>query len=65
MIINVGQDAYEKIRNGASLVQLYTAMSLQGVGIARRVQKELAGLLKKDGYKNVREAVGVDVKINK
>jgi dihydroorotate dehydrogenase len=63
--VSSGQDAYEKIRNGASLVQLYTAMSLQGVGIARRIQKELAQLLKKDGYTNVREAVGIDVKLNK
>lgn len=46
-------------------MQLYTAMSLQGVGIARRIQKELAQLLKKDGYTNVREAVGIDVKLNK
>ncbi len=62
---SVGQDAYEKIRNGASLVQLYTAMSLQGVGIARKIQKELAELLKRDGYNNVREAVGADVKLTK
>ena len=43
-------------------MQLYTAMSFQGVGIARKIKKELAELLKKDGYNNVQEAVGVDVK---
>ncbi len=51
-------DAYEKIKAGASLVQLYTALIYQGFGLAERINRGLAELLKRDGYTNVSEAVG-------
>jgi len=51
-------DAYEKIRRGASLVQLYTAMVYEGPGVVKRIHRGLCGLLKRDGFANVREAVG-------
>ena len=41
-----GRDAYEKIRAGASLVQLYTAMAYDGPPVVSRVKAELATLLK-------------------
>lgn len=53
-------DAYARIRAGASLVQLYTAMIYRGPGLAWRISKELAGLLERDGFASVGEAVGVD-----
>jgi dihydroorotate dehydrogenase len=51
-------DAWERIRAGASLVQLYTAMVYQGPGIARRIAHGLARRLKREGFSNIAEAVG-------
>lgn len=55
-----GAEAYAKIRAGASLVQFYTAMIFQGPGLANRIKRELAGLLKRDGFSRLAEAVGAD-----
>ncbi|HEV7453943.1 MAG TPA: quinone-dependent dihydroorotate dehydrogenase, partial [Candidatus Saccharimonadales bacterium] len=52
------QDAYAKILAGASLVQLYTALIFEGPFLVRRVNRELAALLARDGFKSVGEAVG-------
>jgi dihydroorotate dehydrogenase len=52
------EDAYHKIRLGATLVQLYTAMVYEGPGVARQISLGLAELLKRDGFANVTEAVG-------
>ena len=41
-----GNDAYEKIVNGASLVQLYSSLSLEGPPVVGRVKRELAQLLR-------------------
>jgi dihydroorotate dehydrogenase len=51
-------DAWERIRAGASLVQLYTAMVYEGPGIARRIAQGLAERLKREGFANIAEAVG-------
>ncbi len=56
------EDAYAKIRKGASLVQLLTAMVYEGPLLARRIARGLAQLLERDGVKNVADAVGVDVR---
>jgi dihydroorotate dehydrogenase len=53
-------DAYAKIRAGARLVQLYSALVFQGPGLVRRIKEELAVLLARDGFANVAEAVGAD-----
>jgi dihydroorotate dehydrogenase len=55
-----GADAYVKIRAGASLVQLYSAMVFHGPGLVGRIKTELAALLRRDGFASVRDAVGVD-----
>jgi dihydroorotate dehydrogenase len=55
-----GKDAYAKIRNGASLVQLLTALIYAGPRVVHRITKELAIELARDGYSNVHEAIGVD-----
>ncbi|MBT5109404.1 MAG: quinone-dependent dihydroorotate dehydrogenase [Rhodospirillaceae bacterium] len=55
-----GADAYAKIRAGASLVQLYTAMALNGPGLIRDIKVNLAERLKADGHASVADAVGVD-----
>jgi dihydroorotate dehydrogenase (fumarate)/dihydroorotate dehydrogenase len=64
-IVGVGgvfsaEDAYRKIRLGASLVQIYTALVYQGPGIVRKINQGLANLLKRDGLSSVAAAVGVD-----
>jgi dihydroorotate dehydrogenase len=51
-------DAWERIRAGASLVQLYTAMVYQGPGIARRIAHGLAERLKREGMASIADAVG-------
>jgi dihydroorotate dehydrogenase len=56
--IENADDAWERIRAGASLIQLYTAMVYQGPGIARRIANGLAERLKREGYSSVAEAVG-------
>jgi len=53
------EDAYRKIRLGASLVQVYTALIYQGPGLLRRICVGLARLLERDGLKAIGEAVGV------
>ena len=55
-----GEDALAKIKAGASLVQLYSAMIYRGPGIATAIAEELAILLKREEYANVSEAVGAD-----
>jgi dihydroorotate dehydrogenase len=58
--ISSGRDAYDKIRAGASMVQLYSALVFQGPGMVRQMTTELAALLKADGFSHVQDAVGVD-----
>jgi dihydroorotate dehydrogenase len=53
-------DAWERMRAGASLVQLYTAMVYEGPGIARRIALGLAARLKREGIANIAEIVGAD-----
>ena len=57
-----GADAYAKIRAGASLVQLYSALVFQGPGLVQRIKRELATLLRRDGFASVAEAVGLGQK---
>lgn len=52
------EQAYRKIKLGASLVQLYTGMVYEGPGIVKRILRDLVILLEKDGHGNISEAVG-------
>merc|ERR1712071_654717 len=56
--ISNGQDAFDKIHAGASLVQLYTSFAFQGPPVVRRIKRELDDIIKSHGYKNIAEAVG-------
>jgi dihydroorotate dehydrogenase len=65
-IIGVGgvhdtDSAYAKIRAGASLVQLYTALIYEGPGLVRDIKKGLVERLSEDGYASIAGAVGADV----
>ena len=56
--IDSGAEAYARIRAGASLVQLYTALVYEGPGLAARMLRDLDALLARDGFSNVAGAVG-------
>ena len=67
MVVGVGgifsaEDAYIKIKKGASLVQLITGMIFEGPQLIGDINAGLAELLKHDGYKTIAEAVGSEVK---
>lgn len=53
-------DAYAKIRAGASLVQLYTALVYEGPALLGQIKRGLAELVRRDGFAAVGEAVGAD-----
>jgi len=66
IIIGVGgifsaEDAYTKIKLGASLVELITGIIFEGPQLVGRINYDLVKLLKKDGYKSVHEAIGSDL----
>jgi len=56
--IFTAEDAWARIRAGASLVQLYSAMVYEGPGIARRITRGLERLMRRDGFNSIAEAVG-------
>jgi dihydroorotate dehydrogenase len=56
--IGNADDAWERIRAGASLIQLYSAMVYRGPGIGRRIALGLAGKLNREGFANIADAVG-------
>ena len=58
--ISTAEDAYAKIRLGASLVQLLTALVYEGPGVVRRITQGLVHLIDRDGLRHISEAVGVD-----
>ncbi len=58
--IDSGAEAYRRIRAGASLVQVYTALVYEGPGLPRRINEELLRLMERDGVKGMAEAVGAD-----
>lgn len=54
-------DAYEKIKNGASLVQMITGMIFEGPQVVSTINEDLCMLLRKDGFTSIKEAVGANV----
>ena len=56
--IDSGAEAYARIRAGASLVQIYSALVFEGPGLPARVVRDLATLLARDGFASVAEAIG-------
>ncbi len=54
-----GADAYEKIKCGASLVQIYSGFVYQGFGMVERAKKELSEMVARDGFENISQVVGV------
>lgn len=58
--IFTAQDAYDKIRAGASLVEVYTALIYKGPELLRELNEGLKECLRKDGFSNIMEAIGAD-----
>lgn len=56
--VGTGAQAYEKIRAGASAVQLYSALVYQGLSLVPRIARDLDALLARDGFASVADAVG-------
>ncbi|AFZ74132.1 quinone-dependent dihydroorotate dehydrogenase [Natronobacterium gregoryi] len=59
--VDSAESAYEKIRAGASLVQLYTGFAYGGPSTAKQINRGLVDLLERDGFSSVEEAVGADL----
>jgi dihydroorotate dehydrogenase len=59
--IDSGAEAYARVRAGASLVQLYTALIYEGPALPRRINRELLALLARDGCSEIGQAVGADL----
>lgn len=69
LLISVGgidsaEEAYRRIRAGASLVQVYSMLVYRGPALIKEINEGLIKLLQKDGYKHISEAIGVDWKNN-
>lgn len=60
--ISDANDAYRRIKAGATLVQIYSAFIFQGPSMCKNINKELIKLIKEDGYTNISEAIGSDFK---
>lgn len=60
--INSAESAYEKIKSGASLIQIYTGLIFQGPNLIKKINKGLVKLLRDDGFSCIAHAVGTDAK---
>ena len=60
--IDSGEEAYRRIRAGASLVQVLTALIFKGPSLVKNINLELLKLLKEDGFSHISEAIGSDLK---
>jgi dihydroorotate dehydrogenase len=60
--IDSAAEAYRRIRSGASLVQIYTGLIYQGPSLIREINEELVKLVKADGFGNIIEAIGADLR---
>ena len=56
--VNSGMTAYERLKSGANLLQLYTGMIYEGPGIVKKIKSELIDILEKEKIKNISEIVG-------
>lgn len=58
--IFTGQDAYEKIRAGANLIQIYTGMIYRGPAIAKKINEELLQIMEREQVNSIQEIIGLD-----
>jgi dihydroorotate dehydrogenase len=60
--ISNGAQAYERIKNGATLVQAYSGLIFEGPSMVRKINEEILELLQKDGFENIKDAIGANLK---
>ena len=60
--ISTGAQAYERIKNGATLVQTYSGLVFEGPSMVRKINEEILELMAKDGFENIKDAVGANLK---
>ena len=58
--IGSGEDAYARIKAGANLVQLYSALVYRGPGLAKQINRDLKALLARDGFTRLTDAIGTE-----
>lgn len=58
--VQSGQDAYTKLKAGASLIQLYSAFVFQGPAVVQKINSQLALAIEQDGFKNIKEVIGIE-----
>jgi dihydroorotate dehydrogenase len=58
--VGSGHDAYEKLKAGASLVQVYSMMVYQGPGVISRIRHDLATLMLENGQRSIVDVIGAD-----
>jgi dihydroorotate dehydrogenase len=61
--IDNAAEAYRRIRSGASLVQIYTGLIYRGPNLVKEINEELIKLIKADGFANISEAIGADLRV--
>lgn len=60
--ISTGEEAYKRLKAGASLVQSYSGMIFEGPSMVRKINEEILELMEKDGFNNISEVIGSDLK---
>ncbi|MFV7790498.1 quinone-dependent dihydroorotate dehydrogenase [Aliarcobacter lanthieri] len=60
--ISNGKEAYERIKDGASLVQAYSGLIFEGPSMVRKINEEILELLKEDGFNSISEAIGANLR---
>jgi dihydroorotate dehydrogenase len=60
--INSSDEAYRRLKAGASLIQIYSSLIFKGPSIIGDINRDIIKLLKIDGYKHISEAIGIDLK---
>ena len=59
--ISTGEQAYARIKAGATLVQSYSGLIFEGPSMVRKINEEILELMAKDGYSSIQEAIGADL----
>lgn len=60
--ISTGEEAYKRLKAGASLVQAYSGLIFEGPSMVRKINEEILELMHKDGYTSISEVIGSDLK---
>ena len=60
--IDNGKEAYERIKMGANLVEIFTSFIFKGPSVTKNINSKLAELLREDGFTNITQAVGINAK---